>query len=65
MLDQLRELTDVNGRLFKLLSEKEFEYKHMKKRWEKEKVFLMAGTWIIKCYKDPPIYLVYFFWPNT
>ncbi|XP_019734676.1 coiled-coil domain-containing protein 13-like isoform X1 [Hippocampus comes] len=44
LLDQLRELTDVNGRLFKLLSEKEFEYKHMKKKWEKEKVFLMAGV---------------------
>ncbi|XP_077374781.1 coiled-coil domain-containing protein 13-like isoform X2 [Festucalex cinctus] len=44
LLDQLRELTDVNGRLFKLLSEKEFEFKHMKKKWEQERVFLMAGA---------------------
>ncbi|XP_061696161.1 coiled-coil domain-containing protein 13-like isoform X2 [Syngnathoides biaculeatus] len=44
LLDQLRELTDVNGRLFKLLSEKEFEFKHMKKKWDKEKIFLMAGV---------------------
>ncbi|XP_061652900.1 coiled-coil domain-containing protein 13-like isoform X3 [Phyllopteryx taeniolatus] len=44
LLDQLRELTDVNGRLFKLLSEKEFEVKHMKKKWDKERVFLMAGA---------------------
>ncbi|XP_049602644.1 coiled-coil domain-containing protein 13 [Syngnathus scovelli] len=44
LLDQLRELTDVNARLFKLLSEKEFEIKHMKKKWENERAFLKAGV---------------------
>ncbi|XP_061150762.1 coiled-coil domain-containing protein 13-like isoform X3 [Syngnathus typhle] len=43
LLDQLRELTDVNARLFKLLSEKEFEIKHMKKKWENERAFLKTG----------------------
>ncbi|XP_042353871.1 coiled-coil domain-containing protein 13 [Plectropomus leopardus] len=43
MLDQLRELKDENGRLFKLLSEKDFEIKHLKKRREEERLVL-AGT---------------------
>ncbi|XP_040910997.1 coiled-coil domain-containing protein 13 [Toxotes jaculatrix] len=41
--DQLRELKDENGRLFKLLSEKDFEIKHLKKKREEERLAL-AGT---------------------
>ncbi|XP_029970862.1 coiled-coil domain-containing protein 13 [Salarias fasciatus] len=33
----LRELQDENGRLFKLLSEKDFEIKHLKKKQEEER----------------------------
>nr|XP_061795509.1 coiled-coil domain-containing protein 13-like [Nerophis lumbriciformis] len=44
LMNEMRELTDVNGRLFKLLSEKDFEIKRMKKKWEDEKVFLLAGA---------------------
>ncbi|TNN67550.1 Coiled-coil domain-containing protein 13 [Liparis tanakae] len=43
LLDQLRELTDENGRLFKLLSEKDFEIKHLKKKREEERL-AFAGT---------------------
>ncbi|CAK6957596.1 coiled-coil domain-containing protein 13 [Scomber scombrus] len=43
LLDQLRELKDENGRLFKLLSEKDFEIKHLKKKREEERIAL-AGT---------------------
>ncbi|XP_031721307.1 coiled-coil domain-containing protein 13 [Anarrhichthys ocellatus] len=43
LLDQLRELKDENGRLFKLLSEKDFEIKHLKKKREEERLVL-AGT---------------------
>ncbi|MEQ2238385.1 hypothetical protein ILYODFUR_032643, partial [Ilyodon furcidens] len=43
LLDQLRELRDENGRLFKLLSEKDFEIKHLKKKREEERLSL-AGT---------------------
>ncbi|XP_032388379.1 coiled-coil domain-containing protein 13 isoform X2 [Etheostoma spectabile] len=43
LLDQLRELEDENGRLFKLLSEKDFEIKHLKKKREEERLVL-AGT---------------------
>ncbi|AWP03928.1 putative coiled-coil domain-containing protein 13 [Scophthalmus maximus] len=43
LLDQLRELKDENGRLFKLLGEKDFEYKHLKKKIEEERLAL-AGT---------------------
>ncbi|XP_040027154.2 coiled-coil domain-containing protein 13 isoform X1 [Gasterosteus aculeatus] len=43
LLDQLRELKDENGRLFKLLSEKDFEIKHQKKKREEERLIL-AGT---------------------
>ncbi|XP_061776515.1 coiled-coil domain-containing protein 13 isoform X3 [Nerophis ophidion] len=43
LLDQLRELKDLNGRLFKLLSEKDFEIKHMKKKWEQERL-VMSGA---------------------
>lgn len=39
-LDQLRELKDENGRLFKLLSEKDFEIKHLKKKREDERLAL-------------------------
>ncbi|XP_026229471.1 coiled-coil domain-containing protein 13 isoform X3 [Anabas testudineus] len=43
LLDQLRELKDENGRLFKLLSEKDFEIKHLRKKREQERLAL-AGT---------------------
>ncbi|XP_036940489.1 coiled-coil domain-containing protein 13 isoform X2 [Acanthopagrus latus] len=43
LLDQLRELKDENGRLFKLLSEKNFEIKHLTKKREEERLAL-AGT---------------------
>ncbi|KAM4605251.1 coiled-coil domain-containing protein 13 [Polymixia lowei] len=43
LLDQVRELRDENGRLFKLLSEKDFEIKHLKKKREEERLAL-AGT---------------------
>ncbi|XP_038157548.1 coiled-coil domain-containing protein 13 isoform X1 [Cyprinodon tularosa] len=43
LLDQVRELRDENGRLFKLLSEKDFEMKHLKKKRDEEKLAL-AGT---------------------
>ncbi|XP_041848262.1 coiled-coil domain-containing protein 13 [Melanotaenia boesemani] len=43
LLDQLRVLKDENGRLFKLLSEKDFEIKHLKKKREEERQAL-AGT---------------------
>ncbi|KAM9349906.1 coiled-coil domain-containing protein 13 [Symphorus nematophorus] len=41
--DQLRELKDENGRLFKLLSEKDFEIKHLKRKREEERLVL-TGT---------------------
>ncbi|RVE61729.1 hypothetical protein OJAV_G00176280 [Oryzias javanicus] len=41
--EQLRELEDVNGRLVKLLSEKEFEIKHLKKKRDEGRLAL-AGT---------------------
>ncbi|XP_056149781.1 LOW QUALITY PROTEIN: coiled-coil domain-containing protein 13 [Lampris incognitus] len=43
LLDQVRELRDENGRLFKLLSEKDFEINHLKKKREEERLAL-AGT---------------------
>ncbi|XP_028283713.1 coiled-coil domain-containing protein 13 [Parambassis ranga] len=43
LLDQLRELNDERGRLFKLLSEKDFEIKHLKKKQEEDRLAL-AGT---------------------
>lgn len=42
--DQLRELKDENSRLFKLVSEKEFEIKHLKRKREEERLAL-AGMW--------------------
>lgn len=44
--EQLRELRDENGRLHKLLGEKDFEIKHLKKKREEERLAL-AG----KCYR--------------
>lgn len=38
--DQLRELKDENGRLFKLVSEKDFEIKHLKKKREEGRLLL-------------------------
>ncbi|XP_026169681.1 coiled-coil domain-containing protein 13 isoform X2 [Mastacembelus armatus] len=43
LLDELRELQDENGRLFKLLSEKDFEINHLKKKREEERL-AFAGT---------------------
>nr|XP_046263189.1 coiled-coil domain-containing protein 13 isoform X2 [Scatophagus argus] len=43
LLDQLRAVKDENGRLFKLLSEKDFEIKHLKKKREEERLVL-SGT---------------------
>ncbi|KAF7656252.1 hypothetical protein LDENG_00044430 [Lucifuga dentata] len=43
LLDQVRELRDENGRLFKLVSEKDFEIKHLKRKREEERLAL-AGT---------------------
>lgn len=40
--DQLRELKDENGRLFKLVSEKDFEIKHLKRKREEERL-VFAG----------------------
>uniref|UniRef100_A0A3B5ASA1 Coiled-coil domain containing 13 n=1 Tax=Stegastes partitus TaxID=144197 RepID=A0A3B5ASA1_9TELE len=40
LLDQLRELKDENGRLFKLLSEKDFEIKHLKKKIQEDRLAL-------------------------
>lgn len=37
---QLRELKDENSRLFKLVSEKDFELKHLKRKREEERLFL-------------------------
>uniref|UniRef100_W5MT09 Coiled-coil domain containing 13 n=1 Tax=Lepisosteus oculatus TaxID=7918 RepID=W5MT09_LEPOC len=41
--EQVRELRDENGRLYKLLSEKDFEIKHLKKKREEDRLAL-AGT---------------------
>ncbi|XP_069391194.1 coiled-coil domain-containing protein 13-like isoform X2 [Paralichthys olivaceus] len=43
LFEQLRELQDENGRLFKLLEEKDFEIKYLKKKREEERLAL-AGT---------------------
>ncbi|XP_028986575.1 coiled-coil domain-containing protein 13 isoform X2 [Betta splendens] len=43
VLDQVRELKDENGRLFKLLSEKDFEIQHLRRKMEEERLAL-AGT---------------------
>lgn len=43
LLDQVRELKDVNSRLFKLVSDKDFEIRRLKKRIEEDQIAL-AGT---------------------
>lgn len=43
MLDQVRELKDVNSRLFKLVSDKDFEIRRLKKRIEEDQIAL-SGT---------------------
>ncbi|XP_065810271.1 coiled-coil domain-containing protein 13 isoform X2 [Labrus bergylta] len=43
LLDELRGLKDENGRLFKLVSEKDFEIKHLKKKREEERL-AFTGT---------------------
>ncbi|XP_049337892.1 coiled-coil domain-containing protein 13 isoform X1 [Astyanax mexicanus] len=40
--EELRELRDQNGRLHKLLSEKEFEIKHLKKKREEDRLALVG-----------------------
>ncbi|XP_035008407.2 coiled-coil domain-containing protein 13-like [Hippoglossus stenolepis] len=44
LLEQLRELQDVNGRLFKLLEEKDFEMKYLKKKREEERLALACTS---------------------
>ncbi|XP_053301662.1 coiled-coil domain-containing protein 13 [Pleuronectes platessa] len=44
VLEQLRELQDVNGRLFKLLEEKDFEMKYLKKKREEERLALACTS---------------------
>ncbi|XP_027877160.1 coiled-coil domain-containing protein 13 isoform X1 [Xiphophorus couchianus] len=44
LLDQIRELRDENGRLFKLLSEKDFEIKHLKKKREEERLAFTGSS---------------------
>ncbi|KAG7229270.1 hypothetical protein INR49_012928 [Caranx melampygus] len=54
LVDQLRELQDENGRLFKLLGEKDFEIKHLKKKREEERLALagdIAATKIVELSK--------------
>ncbi|KAM6170421.1 coiled-coil domain-containing protein 13 [Rhynchocyon petersi] len=41
--DQLRETVDENGRLYKLLKERDFEIKHLKKKMEDDR-FAFTGT---------------------
>lgn len=43
LLDQVRELKDVNSRLFKLVSDKDFEIRRLKKKIEEDQIAL-AGT---------------------
>ncbi|XP_060925170.1 coiled-coil domain-containing protein 13-like [Limanda limanda] len=43
-LEQLRELQDENGRLFKLLGEKDFEIKYLKKKREEERLALACTS---------------------
>ncbi|KAK3568184.1 hypothetical protein QTP86_034837, partial [Hemibagrus guttatus] len=40
--ERVRELRDENGRLHKLLSEKEFEIKYLKKKWEEDRLALVG-----------------------
>lgn len=46
LLEQLRELKDVNSRLFKLVSDRDFEIKRLKKKREEDRVAL-AGTIVL------------------
>lgn len=41
--DQLRETVDENGRLYKLLKERDFEIKHLKKKIEEDR-FAFTGS---------------------
>ncbi|XP_078582094.1 coiled-coil domain-containing protein 13-like [Branchiostoma floridae x Branchiostoma japonicum] len=42
--DQVRELRDENGRLYKLLSERDYEVRQIRKKMEKERALLTGGT---------------------
>ncbi|XP_030630651.1 coiled-coil domain-containing protein 13 [Chanos chanos] len=44
--EQLRELRDENGRLYKLLSERDFEIKHLKKKREEDRLALVGTAGI-------------------
>lgn len=41
--EQLRETVDENGRLYKLLKERDFEIKHLKKKIEEDR-FAFTGS---------------------
>lgn len=45
--DYVRELRDENGRLHKLLSEKDFEIKHLKKKREEERLALAGKQYAV------------------
>lgn len=46
LLEQLRELKDVNSRLFKLVSDRDFEIRRLKKKREEDRVAL-TGTIVL------------------
>lgn len=62
MLDQVRELKDVNSRLFKLVSDKDFEIRRLKKKIEEDQIAL-AGTVapipLLLWYGVPGIFLIF------
>ncbi|KAK3579285.1 hypothetical protein CHS0354_033364 [Potamilus streckersoni] len=41
--NQIRELKDENGRAYRLLSERDFEIRNLKKKWEEEKAAMAAA----------------------
>lgn len=51
--DHVRELRDENGRLHKLLSEKDFEIKHLKKKREEERLALAGKQCTISIASGP------------
>lgn len=46
LLEQLRELKDVNSRLFKLVSDRDFEIKRLKRKRDEDRAAL-AGTIVL------------------
>lgn len=59
--DQLRETVDENGRLYKLLKERDFEIKHLKKKIEEDR-FAFTGS--ASCC-DSPCAEVLVNWPSS